>query len=480
MYKWYQCSSVCFALLDDVEIPVDWQFYQEHIKTFKRSEWFTRGWTLQELIAPKNLDFYSKSFTLLGEKRELLQILHEVTQIDSYALCNGNVLRFSVARRMFWASKRHTSREEDTAYCLLGLFNINMPLLYGEGKEKAFARLQQEILRESDDQSIFAWFSKERASLLAESPAAFAASGSVAALPFRRETSRNLPTISRRGTGMQFTLAYPTKAEDYLIDYSLLLLDCEWGNVPGMYIGFPVWYSEELQAAVFLAGIDRCIVVFAENDFSAEYGGIDPYSKESLKKKQANIISPKHDQLITFTQVEDERIDVHLVAHYQKLKRVPVILNSELYVTNKQPDYFTITLHPSNSYLLYEFESSFDGLWESSNQRISFFFTPSDPAVPALGEFSLKFPTKQRTISIKLWYYRLNDGYMKIWLKCDSSNVWENSAEVFQLFGRQKDDYAEQGGCQALDMAISLRKLRKARHSLLALHIKPFSQIDSS
>ncbi|KAI1152223.1 hypothetical protein F4825DRAFT_327318 [Nemania diffusa] len=147
MFRWYQKATVCYAYLADV--------HDEH--EFASSRWFRRGWTLQELIAPKILQFFSHDWTLLGSRLDRQESLWAITGIDEHVLSTGDCSRVSIAQRMAWASGRETTRAEDRAYSLMGIFDVNMPLLYGEGSTKAFLRLQQEILRASDDQTIFAW-----------------------------------------------------------------------------------------------------------------------------------------------------------------------------------------------------------------------------------------------------------------------------------------------------------------------------------
>jgi hypothetical protein len=121
---------------------------------FKRSRWFTRGWTLQELIASTTVEFFSKEEQLLGDKSSLQQTLHDVTGIDMEALQGRPLHLFSVEERLSWAARRITKREEDAAYCLLGIFDIHMPPIYGEGQQKAFNRLEKEI-RESRNEVAF-------------------------------------------------------------------------------------------------------------------------------------------------------------------------------------------------------------------------------------------------------------------------------------------------------------------------------------
>lgn len=147
MWKWYQQSQICYVYLADWYISVG-------NRDLPNSRWFTRGWTLQELLAPERVLFYDAEWTEIGS-RSYLQ--HDISRICSIATSHlTNPIAASVATKMSWASRRRTTREEDLAYSLLGLFDINMSLIYGEGNE-AFFRLQSEIIRSSTDQSIFAW-----------------------------------------------------------------------------------------------------------------------------------------------------------------------------------------------------------------------------------------------------------------------------------------------------------------------------------
>ncbi|KAK1530337.1 uncharacterized protein CCOS01_05440 [Colletotrichum costaricense] len=180
MFRWYNRSWICFAYLSDVN---DLAGSATLLENLRASRWFTRGWTLQELIAPKVVTFYNASWQLLGSKDTLSPFLSSITGIDEAILIGkAPLLKVPVATRMSWASKRQTTRTEDSAYCLLGIFDINMPLLYGEG-EKAFARLQSEILQETNDLSLLAWTSsatdperqEKYSGLLAKSPSNFIA-----------------------------------------------------------------------------------------------------------------------------------------------------------------------------------------------------------------------------------------------------------------------------------------------------------------
>lgn len=186
MFRWYRQAVVCYAFLSDVDYDMEYEgvvsranTYEPRSRFLRNSEWFRRGWTLQELIAPKNVVFYDAEWRPLGSRNELARLIHEITGVTMTILEHGYEERPCVADIMSWAAGRETTRLEDRAYSLLGLFGISMPLLYGEGG-MAFIRLQEEILRRNDDQSIFAWAGPKRIArrnigpgLLATSPDQF-------------------------------------------------------------------------------------------------------------------------------------------------------------------------------------------------------------------------------------------------------------------------------------------------------------------
>lgn len=225
MFAWYQKSTVCYAYLQDVfyllpessaDSSVSHKYeavkkrFKQDIKSlheesrhkaffthtagqntgaphtatnFTKSRWFTRGWTLQELIAPQSVEFYSAEWIKIGNKATFCRSISSTTGIPNDILRGKDLRTCNVAQRMSWASQRQTTRTEDIAYCLIGLFGVNMPLLYGEG-EKSFIRLQEEIMKLEEDYSILAWSlqydcADNLTGLLASSPADF---------------SRNMPT----------------------------------------------------------------------------------------------------------------------------------------------------------------------------------------------------------------------------------------------------------------------------------------------
>ncbi|KAI0536995.1 hypothetical protein GGR58DRAFT_514168 [Xylaria digitata] len=129
MYRWYEQSALCIAYLETVETPSINPTSPN--SEFRESEWFTRGWTLQELIAPRKLLFYNKSWTFIEDRSNLAHSIEEICGVPHELFCSGKKpSEYSIAQRMSWAAKRVTKRPEDRAYCLLGLFEINMSLIY--------------------------------------------------------------------------------------------------------------------------------------------------------------------------------------------------------------------------------------------------------------------------------------------------------------------------------------------------------------
>ena len=152
MFRYYALARTCYAYLQDVSATDS-----EGGRPLAQSRWHKRGWTLQELLAPQLVVFLSGSWDLLGSKADLADELQDITGIPSAVLRGQRRLSdTSVAQRLSWAAERETTRIEDEAYSLLGIFDVNMPTLYGEGR-KAFQRLQEEIMRQSPDTTLFAW-----------------------------------------------------------------------------------------------------------------------------------------------------------------------------------------------------------------------------------------------------------------------------------------------------------------------------------
>lgn len=145
MFRWYKDAAKCYVYLSDISIPEDSSRGVE--VAFQTSKWFTRGWTLQELIAPSSVEFFSAEGKQIGDKKSLEGPIHKRTGIPIEALRAYYPAQFGVDERVLWVSKRVTKHEEDMAYSLLGLFDVLLPLIYGEGRENAFRRLREEVGR---------------------------------------------------------------------------------------------------------------------------------------------------------------------------------------------------------------------------------------------------------------------------------------------------------------------------------------------
>jgi hypothetical protein len=149
MFRWYQRADKCYVYLSDVSVETEvsdadagqarWE------AVFRRSRWFTRGWTLQELIAPATVEFFSQEGKPLGTRKSLEHVIHDITNIPIGVLRGQPLTDFGVEERMKWAAGRTTTMKEDKVYCLLGIFGVFLPLIYGEGEEYAKVRLSEEI-----------------------------------------------------------------------------------------------------------------------------------------------------------------------------------------------------------------------------------------------------------------------------------------------------------------------------------------------
>ncbi|KAK1755848.1 heterokaryon incompatibility protein-domain-containing protein [Echria macrotheca] len=196
MFRWYEEARVCYVYL--AEFSTGDGFRNTSSVNLPPTSWFRRGWTLQELLAPRELRFYDQSWNLLGDRRTVAKPVSTLTGIPLPFLAKYKQLKdASVAQRMSWASTRVTKREEDLAYCLIGIFGISMAMNYGERLTKAFDRLQRKIMEEIEDDSILAWgfgsngisrASAETATglsagALAQSPSDFAGCGGIVAFP---------------------------------------------------------------------------------------------------------------------------------------------------------------------------------------------------------------------------------------------------------------------------------------------------------
>ncbi|KAK1975373.1 HET domain-containing protein [Colletotrichum cereale] len=263
MFKWYSNAAVCYAFMSDVGTN----------QPFAESLWFTRGWTLQELVAPGEILFFDRDWDLIGTGAQLCDIIHGRTGISKKILLHGSapgpsiralLSSIPVAVRMSWAATRLTTREEDRAYSLLGIFGVNMPMLYGEGSG-AFMRLQEEIIKEANDLTLFAWMGPpgelearnppEYRGILASSPHEFEKSGG---LELSRDSKYN-PEYTMTNKGLRI-VAEVTKAEN---NTQLLGLGChDLRDSAKKEIGI---YLEDHGGSVFLRAKSHMLVKLAQD-----------------------------------------------------------------------------------------------------------------------------------------------------------------------------------------------------------------------
>lgn len=235
MFEWYSKAVLCYAYLSDFDAA-------EATSRLDASLWFTRGWTLQELIAPPEVEFYDHQGRMFGTRTLLQNEISRITGIEAAVLASSpsrnleSLLRsIPAGRRMSWASGRRTTRKEDIAYCLLGIFSVNMPMLYGEGF-RAFTRLQEEIMKDSNDLTLFAWQASpnspqasEYRGVLARDPSEFAGAFEfkpVADLKFN-------PEFSMSNKGMRIHTSLHRAQSDRVV----MSLNCHPPNNPTQSIG---------------------------------------------------------------------------------------------------------------------------------------------------------------------------------------------------------------------------------------------------
>ncbi|CEJ90082.1 hypothetical protein VHEMI05889 [[Torrubiella] hemipterigena] len=211
MFAWYRDSEVCYSLLSDLDSDLG-QATDSQIKDALAScRWFTRGWCLQELLAPRMMLFFNRHWGQVGDRNNLTHIISDITGVPQSLLTSPpqqDLQDFPIAERISWIAHRKTTRKEDMAYSLLGLLDINMPMLYGEG-DKAFIRLQEEVIKKYNDFTIFAWQGKSTVDgdfmpILAPSPANFAG---FAAVKQETEQPRSALGRVRNQLAAQFSLS---------------------------------------------------------------------------------------------------------------------------------------------------------------------------------------------------------------------------------------------------------------------------------
>ncbi|KAI0483980.1 HET-domain-containing protein [Xylariaceae sp. FL0804] len=271
MYAYYRDANVCLIYLRDVPgppSPTEQQQQQEQqeeeqeeetrreaqLGAVRASVWFSRGWTLQELLAPARRRFFAEDWTEIPGGEGLDDVLAAASGIDHAVIRDRDIVpKYSVAERMSWAAGRRTTRPEDAAYSLMGIFGVSMPVLYGEGMTKAFMRLQAEIMQMSFDMTIFAWRGGYHSSgLLAHSPSDFA--GSTSLQPWG---PYNVAPFSMTNVGLFIMLNITTETPNSIRArqpagrHHLAALQCDiW--TPGRPPLIPMIYLEGISDASFV------------------------------------------------------------------------------------------------------------------------------------------------------------------------------------------------------------------------------------
>lgn len=221
MFQWYSDAELCLVYLVDFDAGAA---ASDRNAMLRRARWFSRGWTLQEIVAARVANFYDGAWCHFGTKSSLRNELASITNIDAEifsppqdpdAVGVRDLLdAMPVGRRMAWAASRQTTKPEDMAYCLIGLFQVSMPMLYGEGGEQAFIRLQEEIIRDKNDLSLFAWRSTDSSThrgILARSPQEFIG---LSSLKLEQNIKFN-PEFSMSNKGLRInTFLKPTRDTD--------------------------------------------------------------------------------------------------------------------------------------------------------------------------------------------------------------------------------------------------------------------------
>ncbi|KAF4998771.1 hypothetical protein FGRMN_2912 [Fusarium graminum] len=276
MFKWYQQASLCYVFLNDFTPALSYRPFltrrgeeisiEKKDTSFFKCRWFTRGWTLQELIAPRHVDFFNYNWVRFGSRdHELLDRICQRTGVwpqlfdEPRCSCAKHFARcivrdgicqecrridtlpetldsFAVSIKMSWAASRVTTRKEDAAYCVLGLFNLNMPMLYGEG-DKAFSRLQQAIIRQSKDQSLLLWRTGPFDTPQERSPGCLAPSPGLFKEPVHILGRRVFNRVDRQYEADFLGNMAPMELTDTAINTSLWICPCTVGHFRKLWLG---------------------------------------------------------------------------------------------------------------------------------------------------------------------------------------------------------------------------------------------------
>jgi Heterokaryon incompatibility protein (HET) len=329
MYEWYRVADVCYVYLADVPATLKKEVAS---LVLRKSRWFTCGWTFQELIAPLIVIFFNKDWGEIGTKESLKFLVFEITTITKEVLQDANEIDgLSVAQKMSWVSKRETARVEDIAYCLLGIFRVSMPMLYGEGNN-AFIRLQEEIMKNTHDHTIFAWTNDSdfNNGLLATNPTFFKDSGNIVQIK-----NQITSPFSLTNKGINLNLLIQTFECSPIC---LAVLDCRDGDW-GMGIALK---RESDISDVFKR-------VLSNEQLKIDFEDIPKFERENIYVKQESTFSIPHKchrYDIDALELEEAGISSQNLFHGRRTGQISTSIGKALavYFTDRSGDGFVVLL----------------------------------------------------------------------------------------------------------------------------------------
>lgn len=441
MFAWYQQATVCYVYLADIRLPLSAD------NALAQARWFTRGWTLQELLAPSALEFFSVDWINIGRiqkagddlvasksilraestNRDRGDIGAEVAAITGIELevLNGQKLleAVCVARRMSWASSRQTTRPEDIAYCLLGLFNINLPTIYGEGT-KAFQRLQEEIVKSVDDHSLFAWTApdappSEPYGLLAASPAYFANSKDVSA--FRDWTDTSAYSVGNLGLAITLPVWTTPTGEPRAF------LNCTWFS--------PVHHRVCLVLRRIPGTTNQYQRVrVAEREKVQNFRSLELYSRTQIYLRQKQIL-PSASDVIEKRLCHISLAELGIHGHSTRL--LSSFLHTDIAVGSK--DWYQLLLQQEVSANSTDLQTTFYLAGERATLSIVFCLE----TIPERDDEKIGRPVLKRQS------YRLRDIKEQRRRQCQSSSRWKKLRKNLKPSSRQDSSLEDLSSAQS-------------------------------
>jgi len=321
MFDWYSGARVCYAYLMDVD-TTGCLSHEGFVSEILRSTWFTRAWTLQELIAPLWVVFFDKHFRRMFTKTDIAEHVERYTKVPVQVLREpAYASTYPVAVRMSWAASRKASRLEDIAYSLFGLFEVNLPLLYGEGK-RAFVRLQEEIIRRTHDHSIFVWSPGKggTTSLFAVSPTDFKHSGDISPVP------QAIPATPYAMTNMG--LSIELQISPFVLDTHVALLSCHSSATGHRYAIFLVLvdYKGLRWHRVTVNGMGMTTLPDPESTNSSSCSSTNASMRYRFREQKIYIVNPSPTSAYSVSRLHGVVVDAPSFLTYNRGARRPYTL----------------------------------------------------------------------------------------------------------------------------------------------------------